>query len=79
MFDGIKPLYDACMTLHWLALVMAMMSCTILSKYVFATRPISLFDGLISLHDKLRVKLSLWSFSVMKAFLSAYCSIRLHS
>ena len=56
-----------CMTLeallHWLALVTVVMSCTILSKYAFATRPISLFDGLISLHGKLQVKLSFWSFS----------------
>ena len=51
-----------CMTLevflHWLALVIAVMSCTILSRYAFALRPISLFDGLISLHGRLRVKLS---------------------
>ena len=39
--------------------------------------PFHFFDGLIILHGKLQVKLSLWSFSVMKAFLSAYCSIPL--
>ena len=65
--------FNHCMTLEvflrWLPLVVAVMSCTILSRYAFATRPISLFDGLISLHGRLRVKLSLWSFSVIKAFL----------
>ena len=46
------------------------------SKIILLNLPISLFDGLISGHDGLRRKLSLWSFSVTYLGVSTSLSIR---
>ena len=60
---------------HWLHFVWLVIALFIFSSSILETIPISLFGGLINRNHGLDLKFSLWSFNVIYADWSAYCSI----
>ena len=62
---------------HWLSFVAFLISELILSRICLLTFPSSLFAGFMRRHVGWLVKLSLWSFRVIKACCFAICFVRL--
>ena len=62
---------------HWLSFVIFLIFELILSRICLLTFPSSLFAGFMRRHVGWLVKLSLWSFKVIKACCFANCSVRL--
>ena len=62
---------------HWLSFVIFLIFELILSRICLLTFPSSLFAGFMRRHVGWLVKLSLWSFKVIKACCFAICSVRL--
>ena len=62
---------------HWLSFVTFLIFELISSRICLLTFPSSLFAGFMRRHLGWLVKLSLWSFKVIKACCFAICSVRL--